>query len=1847
MIVSAPHRFSVCLSVTFSLLLSAVWIHGAPQFAEFIDPNPNVGNGFGKTVVALSTGNVVITSPSDDLGGTNAGAVYLFNGATGSLISTLRGGRANSQVGSSGVTALPNGNFLIHSPNWGDGTYVGAVTFVNGVTGISGVVSSSNSLVGRVDDRVGAIDSIHPVTVLSNGNYVLCSSSWDNGTALDAGAVTWGSGTTGVSGVISSSNSLIGTTTNDRVGNYLASSSNGIYTSGVVALSNGNYVVMSPVWDNSTVTDAGAVTWASGTTGVSGVISGSNSLVGSTAGDRIGNILMAPETQSGLVMLGDGNYAVASPLWDHAGVANAGAVTWGSGTTGVTGVISGDNSLIGSTADDKVGMIDGQYSDRLSVTALRNGNYVVATPAWDSQTLMDAGAVTWGSAAAGVSGFISSSNSLVGTGHYDHVGIGGVTALTNGHYVVCSPEWAASPSADSAGAVTWGNGLTGISGTVSASNSLVGTHSWDEVGGGGITVLSNGHYLVFSLHTQLPASNSVNAVTWCDGTVGRSGMVSQSNSLFGSGVGSGGIKALRNGNYVVITPGWDGVNRLVGAVTWGNGATGTSGAVSSSNSLVGTSEDDSVGKGGVTELSSGNYVVVSPWWRNAGQRQSGAVTWASGTSGVKGSVSASNSLVGTRPQDYVGEGGVKALSNGNYVVASPGWNNGQTVDAGAVTWGNGVTGVKGVVSSSNSLVGSSANDKVGRLGVIYDYIDKLGVVELANGNYVVCSTYWNHGGVVSAGAVTWGSGTSGVTGTVGSSNSLVGQIPYGQVGQNLTLLSSGGYVVGSSIENTGYDNPFRSVLAWGRGTAAAGATVAGSSNSLLGVTSSGNPLTAVEDPVNKNYLAAFPGEGSGKVRVGSQWDGLAPSTPDISVEQGGPLIDGTGSTSFGPTVVGSSTTLTFTITNCGTTELGGLAVSKDGTDADEFTMGVLSGMSIPVGNGTVSFTVTFSPSVIGVRTAVIHVASNVAGNKNPFDITLTGTGVSDNANLTGLALSSGTLEPAFATDVLAYAASVPNTPGTVVIQAVKAEPLASVHVRVNGGSYYSVSNPMPLNVGVNTVDVRVTAQDGTTMKTYTVVVTRDSAPEISVTGQGLQILDGDNRPPEQNSRFFGSVPIVSATRSSSFVIYNTGTRVLQFTGTPRVRVQGTHAADFRVSLLPAPQIETGSDSSFEITFDPHAPGMRVAEVCIESDDEDEGTFNFAVSGMGRLAAGISQTLYFSPPSKVFMAEGGIELDARSSSTIPIEYSVISGPAQISFWRVLVPTGPGVVKVRASQPGDQDHLPVSVERTITVAKDPTIPTLSNLTQVYTGFRCPPTVVGAQSPMTLLYEGKNYGLSTYAPVLPGTYVIRYYAGGASRTANLVITKAPLFVIPHEERKLVGQPNPPLDLDYVGFFDGDNASTGVSVPPEVVTTATASSPGGLYPITARGGVSAKYQFVYQASSMKVETFASSYEAMLTEPGGIRPTAKLEVTVAATGKTFSAKLSTSEETTPLSLAGTLSLPAADETTTGTATVKKGTNTYLVTVTLPLTGDFSAEAKRNGLSLGTTTSGRKLLTPVAGQTLSYTGTHSALLAPVVPGGVGVPAGAGWAVATIDAKGLLKLAGKLADGTTLTASLAADIGSNPGYRLFIQPYTPARTGSYLAGVFSLKSHPDLTGRRHVSFEDAIDFTWRKTLRGADASYRNGFGPLTTRLTLDPWLPPAPAKGIVPAVTLAQRLGLNGPLNPFNVQHSAISSPSFGDLPASLALNAKTNAVSVTESANATKWKVTITPTTGAFVGSFELNDTGKKRSVPFTGIMRQPPSTDASGLIGDGHFLLPSLLKAPDNVILSGEVGFERMMEIE
>ena len=663
---------------------------------------------FALRVSNLPNGNFVIIDPFFDNGATaNVGAVYLYNGITQQLISTLKGEKANDAIGFEGIEILTNGNFLVKSSGWQNGSLqgCGAITWVNATLGLNGVVNQTNSLVGvKANDGIGS----GGVFNLPNGNYVVCSKRCDNGSVIDVGAVTWGNGTTGTSGFVTTSNSLLGSSVGDYIGDKLGMD---VKTNRIKILSNSNFVIQSSEWDNAGIVDVGAITWVNGSVGIAGIVSASNSLIGTVAEDKLG--------EYGITTLTNGNYVIISSVWDNASIVNAGAVTWCNGATGLTGFISNTNSLVG----DRFSMLAGFEG----VYALTNGNYVVCTSSWYDALGLKKGAVTFCNGSTGKTGLITPSNSLVGNDQ-DRLGITGIAVLPNGNYVVKSPSWFSER-----GAVTWCNGTTGQTinnAPISAANSLIGLTIEDSVGE--VVVFPNSNYLVKSYLFDNGSIVGVGALTLCNGTMGNTvGAINITNSILGSStadsIGGGEITILSNGNFVTTNPFWnDGAKIDVGAISYRSSVftTGqpspTSGFLNSSNSLIGSTAFDQLGlnvgglssaqRRSVTALSNGNYVVVSPRWANGALPNVGAVTLGIGTTGITGFINSGNSLIGSSASDFVGNDGVIPLDNGNYVVNSRGWDEGAISNAGAITFCSGSTPTVGAVNSNNSLIASVQYD---------------------------------------------------------------------------------------------------------------------------------------------------------------------------------------------------------------------------------------------------------------------------------------------------------------------------------------------------------------------------------------------------------------------------------------------------------------------------------------------------------------------------------------------------------------------------------------------------------------------------------------------------------------------------------------------------------------------------------------------------------------------------------------------------------------------------------------------------------------------------------------------------------------------------------------------------------------------------------------------------------------------------------------------------------------------------------------------------------------------------------------------------------------------------------
>jgi len=309
----------------------------------------NVGDQLGSgSVTALSNGNFVIASPSDDVGGVvDAGSVKLFNGTTGAPIgSTIAGDNANDVLGSD-VTALPNGNFVIVLPGDDVGGVVnaGSVKLINGTTG----APIGSTIAG---DTVGDSLGSGGVTALSNGNFVIASRNDDVGGVVDAGSVMLINGTTGAP----IGSTIVGDNAGDQLG-----------LGGATALSNGNFAIASHNDDVGGMVNAGSVMLINGTTGAP---------IGSTiAGDNAGDFLGF----GGVTALSNANFVIVSPLDDVGGVADAGSVMLINGTTGAP---------IGSTI---AGVVSGDV-DQATVAGSATGNFfVLGLPAWDKNGLGDSG----------------------------------------------------------------------------------------------------------------------------------------------------------------------------------------------------------------------------------------------------------------------------------------------------------------------------------------------------------------------------------------------------------------------------------------------------------------------------------------------------------------------------------------------------------------------------------------------------------------------------------------------------------------------------------------------------------------------------------------------------------------------------------------------------------------------------------------------------------------------------------------------------------------------------------------------------------------------------------------------------------------------------------------------------------------------------------------------------------------------------------------------------------------------------------------------------------------------------------------------------------------------------------------------------------------------------------------------------------------------------------------------------------------------------------------------------------------------------------------------------------------
>ncbi|WP_395052633.1 choice-of-anchor D domain-containing protein [Flavobacterium sp.] len=339
-------------------------------------------------------------------------------------------------------------------------------------------------------------------------------------------------------------------------------------------------------------------------------------------------------------------------------------------------------------------------------------------------------------------------------------------------------------------------------------------------------------------------------------------------------------------------------------------------------------------------------------------------------------------------------------------------------------------------------------------------------------------------------------------------------------------------------------------------------------------------------------------------------------------------------TDFGSTNTGTTITRTFTIQNTSNFPLSIGAITFTGINATDFIVTTLPSASIAALSNT-TFVVSFTPSAIGLRTATISIVNNDS-NENPYDFSIQGTGLAPEINLLGNAISIVDADAIpsiidwtdFTSSAIGVAVTrtftIQNT-GTATLNigaisfsgtnvsefTVTSLPASTV---LSGSSTTFIVSFNPTASGVRTATLSIVNNDSNENPYDFAIQGTGIESEINIQGNAINIIDGDTTPITTDWTDFGSSNVNTAT-TRTYTIQNTGTAALSIGA---ITFSGLNATDFTITTLPTPSVAVNSSTTFVVSFNPSALGIRTASISIVNNDANENPYNFTIQGNGIL-----------------------------------------------------------------------------------------------------------------------------------------------------------------------------------------------------------------------------------------------------------------------------------------------------------------------------------------------------------------------------------------------------------------------------------------------------------------------------------------------------------------------------------------------------------------------------------------------------------------------------------------------------
>ena len=228
---------------------------------------------------------------------------------------------------------------------------------------------------------------------------------------------------------------------------------------------------------------------------------------------------------------------------------------------------------------------------------------------------------------------------------------------------------------------------------------------------------------------------------------------------------------------------------------------------------------------------------------------------------------------------------------------------------------------------------------------------------------------------------------------------------------------------------------------------------------------------------------------------------------------------------------------------------------------------------------------------------------------------------SSDATLSGLTLTGGTLDPAFATGTTAYTVSVENSVASVTVTPTATDATGAT-ITVNGNTVTSGNDSTAINLTPGTpmdISVIVTAADTTTTMTYTVTATRVLVPVVTVA---------------LNANIAGDNIVNIAERTAGFPI--TGTVQTGAAVSVTIGTVGTDTA--------RPATITGTGTTWTVTIPPADADLTGTSVTV--------TATATLAGHPTGTATRTLTVDLTAPTATYTPPGSLTVGAAITAIMP-------------------------------------------------------------------------------------------------------------------------------------------------------------------------------------------------------------------------------------------------------------------------------------------------------------------------------------------------------------------------------------------------------------------------------------------------------------------------------------------------------------------------------------------------------------------------------------------------------------------